>query len=334
MNRKITGVHVYMNVSEDEHPYNEHVLFLQATSAILWKQRNGPIHLYTTEEDLVFFKSIGIDVFYDHIDTEVLKDDSIPWKHFYPAAKMKVLSTITEFPTAFVDTDFMYKETLPIDATQYDITFMHREGVFWRNYPSLDYLGKRLGYEFPDIPELETTKPINVGFFIINNPELAKKYTDLALDYMRENDVYCKQVNWASPGLTLFWKSLFVEQRLLGAVVDNGNYKTHQLFPLDYHGDTMCWKSEDKLYLQDEVKNDFKIPFFHLWGEKSMYGLDEGQSIRILHFYSLVENLRHIRIEEVQNFLYSVLEYTAEKTSAQENNDVYQLSSFVKILAR
>jgi hypothetical protein len=333
MSTGITGIHVHMSVSSENYSYNEHVLFLQATSAILWKQRNGPIHLYTTEKDLEFFKSIGMDVFYDHIDTEVLKDETIPWKHFYPAAKMKVLSTITEFPVAFIDTDFMYKETLPEDPSNYDIIFMHREGVFWRNYPSVEYLGKRPDYQFPDFPELETTKPINVGFFIMSNPELAKKYTDLALDYMRGNDVYCKQVSWASSGLALFWKSLFVEQRLLGAVVDNGNYKTCQLFPLDYHGDTMCWKGEDRLYLQDEVKSFFKIPFFHLWGEKSMHGLEDGQSVRILSFYSLIENLRHIEIDEVQDFLYAVLEYTAEKTSEQENADVYQLSSFIKILA-
>lgn len=331
--KNLVGIHVHVNKHPGSRNYSEHVLMLQILSAVLWKNHNGPIHLYTTEEDLKFFREMGMDIFYDHIDTEVLKDDSIPWNHFYPAAKMKVLSTLKEFPVAFIDTDFLYKQSLDVDPSSYDIIYVHKEGRFWRNYPSLDYLGIRPGYEFPQIPELETCKPINVGFFVINSEKLAKEYTELALDYMRGNDVECKFVDWATEGLRIFWKSLFVEQRLLSAIVDHGNYTQHQLFPFDYYGDTLTWKREDQILSQMTINTQYSPPFYHLWGEKSLYSYDWGQPMRIFNFYSIAEHFRHANLEYVQNAFFSILHYAAEKTSNEEGTDVYKLKKYIKILS-
>ena len=330
----LTGIHVHVNRLPGEKSYSEHVLMIQLLSAVLWRQNNGPIHLYTTKEDAKFFEEIGLLTFYDKVDTETLEDPEIDWRHFYPAAKMKVLSTVKEFPVAFVDTDFMFKTRVPDEYKDYDIAFVHREGRFWRNYPPLDFMGIREGYKFPDIPELETTHPINVGFLIVNNADLAKGYTDLALDYMRSNSQLCKEVEWASEGLRIFWKSLFVEQRLLGAYVDHKKWKALQLFPYDYYGDTLTWKPihEDDRLTQAQLNLLDSVSFFHLWGEKASYSEDVGQRNRILNFYSLIEQFRKIEVPAVQYFFDSIIAYTAEKTMNEEGRDVYMLSEYLKTI--
>lgn len=328
----LTGIHVHVNKTPGQESYSEHVLMIQFLSAVLWKQNNGSIHLYTTLEDAKFFEKLGLTKFYDKVDTEAVKDSEIDWSQFYHAAKMKVLSTLTDFPVAFVDTDFMCKMKVPENYRDFDILYAHREGRFWRNYPPLHFLGTREGYQFPQIPELDTTKPINVGFFIMNNPQLAKEYTELALDYMRGNTAPCKEVKWAKEGLRNFWKSLFVEQRLLGAVVDRGNYKTQQFYPFDYYGDTLTWGNESEKISQGQINLEYPPPFYHLWGEKASYAEALGQKARILNFYALINQFRNIDILEVQDFFESLLVYTAEKTSREEGRDVYKLSNFIKMI--
>jgi hypothetical protein len=304
---------------------------IQAMSAYHWKKKNGEIHLYTTAEDLEFFRELGIDALYDKIDTEVLeKEKDVFWPHFYPASKMVVLNSLPResFPVAFIDTDFIYRET--IEVGDEDIAFLHDEVLFNKNYPPLEMLGRREEYSFPEFPELKTANPINVGFFIVNNSTLAKDYSDLAMKYMRKNFVNSTPVSWASDGLRIFWKSLFVEQRLLGAFVKHHGYKTRQIFPYTYHGDTATWINP--LETTDTTTlNTTQLPFYHLWGEKNHYDKPEGFNNRVLTFYRLAETLKSLEEEQMTEILYEIISYTAEKTHIEVGEDFYRLREYIKL---
>lgn len=285
----LTGIHVFKSVSESS--YNEHVLMIQSISAIEWKKNNGPMHLYTTKKDLKFFTALGMDKLYSHIDTEVLEEqDDIHWPHFGPASKMKVLNSIQEFPVAFIDNDLIYRDKIVVNDES--IIYLHDEGKFWKNYPPVELLSKRPGYEFPkDLPQLNSCQPINVGLFIINDRKLKEEYCELAMDFMKGNKDMPTKVKWAPEGLRKFWKPLFVEQRLLSAVVDRGGYKKRQIFPYTYMGDTLRWRSweDGKEYTQIELSTIEQITWFHLWGEKVFYATPGGTSLRIKSFYNLLQ---------------------------------------------
>ena len=305
----ITGIHVFKGVSEKS--YSEHILLIQTLSALEWK-KNGPIHLYTTEKDLVFFKKIGMDVLYDSINTEVLEQpDEIYWPHFGAATKMKVLNSIEEFPTAFIDNDLIYKDKLDDSVLNYDITYLHDEGKFWRNYPDVSLLGKRRGYEFPDIPELNTSNPINVGFFIINNRELKERYCELALDYMSKNNALSSNVKWANADLRKFWKPLFAEQRLLSAVVDSGGFTRNQLFPYTYYGDTCNWThvTDNNRITSNTLYKHEKFTWFHLWGEKVAYKKSAFKPLKIIMFYQLLNQIFNKKEPKVSQIGWNVLEW-------------------------
>ena len=305
---KITGIHTFKSVSAES--YSEHVLMIQCMSAIEWKKNNGPIHLYTSERDRIFLEALGITGLYDHVNTSVLDEpDEIYWPHFGAACKMKVLNSIQEFPVAFIDNDLIYRDKISVEDES--IIYLHDESLFWKNYPPLNFLNPRSDYQFPDLKSLDTANPINVGLFVINDKNLKEEYCKLALDFMSNNDNIPKSVNWAPENLITFWKPLFVEQRLLAAVVENGAYKSKQLFPYAYSGDTLKWKCKTtgKEYLSEELSKICSINWFHLWGEKSSYSKPEGKYLKIKKFYEILSafekygmQYRHI-IKNIYNFL-------------------------------
>lgn len=326
------GIHVHKSTASSRFRFSEHVLLIQALSAYYWKLNNGPIHLYTTKEDLKFYTELGIDKLYDHIDTEILeKDEDVYWPHFYPASKMKVLNSIREFPVAFIDTDFIYKQKLEIEQS-YDIAFVHDEKLNRLNYPPLEMLGKREGYEFPSIPELATANPINVGFFIVNNEKIVTEFTELALDYMKGNSTHSVEVSWASESRRVFWKSLFVEQRLLGAFVEHNKLSKLQLFPYTYHGDTGTWKSDSSEVKNSVMNLNGELPFYHLWGEKSLYEMPSEIKRKVMTFYKLCKNYRRIDDELMQDILLNIIVYTGEKDHVTSGEDTYHLREYIKMI--
>ena len=287
----ITGIHTFKSVSADS--YSEHVLMIQCISAMEWKKHNGPIHLYTSEKDRLFLEALGITKLYDYVNTSVLDEsDEIYWPHFGAAVKIKVLNSIQEFPVAFIDNDLVYRDKISIEDQS--IVYLHDESLFWKNYPPLSFLNPREDYRFPEFKSLETANPINVGLFVINAKNLKEEYCKLALDFMHKNSNMPKLVKWAPESLIKFWKPLFAEQRLLGAVIENGSYKTKQLFPYTYIGDTLKWKCKEteKEYDTIELLKIEKVKWFHLWGEKSNYSKPGGEYLKIKKFYEILQALR------------------------------------------
>jgi hypothetical protein len=305
---------------------------IQAISAYQWKKVNGKVKLYTTKKDLEFFQEMGMDKLYDEIDTEVLeKEIEVFWPHFYPASKIVVLNSLskTDFPAAFIDTDLIYSEKVELDEGV-SLAYLHDEALFNMNYPPLQLLGKREDYEFPDFPELRFSNPVNVGFVIFNDSEFAKEFSSLSLKYMRRNYKNSAHVDWAKENLRTFWKSLFAEQRLLGAFAEHKKIKTQQLFPYTYLGDIGAWKSKtSSSIVKTEVMNMQKLSFFHLWGEKDLYESPENFGMKLLTFYKLVAAIS--KIPDLQETYFNLLSYAAEKTHAESGEDTYQIREYIKL---
>jgi hypothetical protein len=326
------GIHVHKSIHTEKYRFLEHVLMIQALSAYQWKKTNGKIKLYTTQKDLEFFRELGMDKLYDEIDTEVLeKEIEVFWPHFYPASKIVVLNSLKreDFPATFIDTDLIFNETVSLEEGV-SLAYLHDEALFNMNYPPLNLLGKREDYVFPDFPELNFSNPVNVGFVIFNDFEFAKEFSSLSLKYMRRNYKNSANVEWAKENLRTFWKSLFAEQRLLGAFAVHKKVKTQQIFPYTYLGDIGAWKSKtSSAIVKSEVMNTHKLPFFHLWGEKDLYESPENFHLKLLTFYKLATAISGV--PELQEVYFNLLSYTAEKTHSESGEDTYQIRDFIQL---
>lgn len=338
----LIGIHSFVTDTTQERnharKYLEHVLLTQLLSAWHWKKINGPIHLYTTPADAEFLREMKMLEIYDHVDTEVLAEKSdIPWNHFGPACKMKVAAAQKKLPFATIDNDLIFRKVLEPNDLNSDLTILHREVFLHRNYPQLDFLGKREGYEFPDFLE-KKVDPINVGFLVWTNPQLLRDYWAYAYDYMRANVGESREPEWAMKGLPRFWKSLFVEQRLLAALVERDNYQINCLFPLRYSGDLKIWvnsKGEEKNF--DVTQKSLNVDFYHMWGEKSLFYLIEpflcgGNQVKTL--YTLIKTVNETRDTILLDALDEIILFTIAKTHALGFEDLYQLRTATKYLLK
>lgn len=338
----LKGIHSFVSDPklDDNNPkkYLEHVLITQMMSAWHWKKLNGPIHLYTTKRDAEFFEKMRMLEIYDHVDTEVLEEkDGIPWEEFSTAVKMKVVSAQKEYPFATIDNDLIFRTELVQHELMTDMTFLHREAFLNRNYPPLDFLGKRPDYVFPEFLQ-KKVDPINVGFVIWNNMQIVKDYWALAHDYMRENLGESKKSEWAAESLPKRWKSFFVEQRLLGALTERDNYQVRSLLPVKYSGDTGVWlNSKGEASDIAQVQKETGIDFYHLWKEKSAYYDMEppvctGSQIATL--YGLIRAMNQIEDPAIQEALDEIIVFTIQKTYALGLEDFYALRAANKYLIK
>jgi hypothetical protein len=338
----LIGIHSFVtdpSVSKN-HPrkYLEHVLITQALSAWFWKKINGPIHLYTTKEDAEFLRELKLLDLYDYVNTELLsREEGIPWSEFGPVCKMRVAADQQKFPFAMIDNDLIFRTVLEERDLEADLKILHREVFLNRNYPPLEYLGKREDYVFPEFLQ-NKVDPINVGFLIWNNPQLIRDYWAYAKDYMLNNTFESKKFEWAVPGLPKFWKSLFVEQRLLAALTERDGYNISALFPLRYSGDIEVWvdkKGEKKDFTQTQLET--KIDFYHMWGEKSLFYNFEPPictSNQIRTLYQLISATTDLKDPLLDEILDEIILFTIEKTHALGLDDLYELRTASRFLLK
>lgn len=338
----LRGIHTFVSDPslDDNNPkkYLEHVLITQMLSAWHWKRLNGPIHLYTTKRDAEFFKGLKMLDIYDHVDTEVLDDGGdIPWSEFGPACKMKAVAAQKEYPFATIDGDLIFRTQLAQHDLNTDLCILHREMYLNRNYPPVDFLGKRDGYFFPDFIN-KKVDPINVGFVVWTNPQLVRDYWNLAYDYMRDNTTESRKVDWAVEALPKFWKSLFVEQRMLAALVERDNYHVNSLLPIRYSGDTNTWfnrKGEIVDFTQQQKESG--VDFYHMWGEKSAY-YDLKPPVctgsQIFTLYNLIRAMDETKDPLMQEVLDEIILFTVQKTYSLGLDDLYALRTANTMLIR
>lgn len=336
----LRGIHSFVSDPnlDDNHSkkYLEHILVTQTMSAWYWKKTNGPIHLYTTERDANFFRELKMLDIYDHVDTEVLRDhDDISWAEFGPAVKMKVVSSQKDFPFATIDNDLIFRSDLSGKNLDSDIIILHKEIFSNRKYPPPHFLGKREDYIFPEFIE-KKSDPFNVCFVIWNNPKLIQDYWSLAYDYMNANKEESLKPDWASDDLPRFWKSLFVEQRLLSALVEHEKYKSFSLMSAKYSGDTGIWVDETgNPFDFSKVPNEEMIDFYHIWEEKSKYYLTDPPNCtgpQIFTLYNLIKSMSEIKDPLMKEILDRIISFTIQKTQFLGLDDLYSLKLARKYL--
>ena len=339
---EITGIHSFVtdpNMGKfQQEKYLEHVLIAQSMSAWWWKKLNGPIHLYTTEADAAFLKELKILDLYDSVNTSLLsKDEGISWSEFGHSCKMKVVAEQTKFPFATIDNDLIFRTILEENDLHIDLKILHREVYLHKNSPPTEYLGKREDYRFPSFID-KKIDPINTSLLIWNNPQLIRDYWSLASDYMKNNLEGSRHFDWAKPGYSKRWKNLFVEQRLLSALVERDSYEVSSLFPLKYSGDIDVWvdkKGEIKDFI--ETQGSTHIDFYHMWEEKSTFydfkaPQCTGNQIRTL--YRLISAADELRDEKMTDIIEEIIFFTIEKTYALGLDDFYQLRTASRFLLK
>lgn len=316
--------------------YLEHVLITQMMSAWYWKKNNGPIHLYTTERDAEFFSDLKMLEIYDYIDTKTLSDsDDIPWSEFGPASKMRVVASQDSFPFATIDNDLIFRSNLDGKNLNSDLTVLHREIFTNRNYPPIHFLGKRDDYIFPEFIE-KKSDPFNVSFVVWNNSKLVNAYWNIAHDYMRKNTDESLKPEWASDDLSKFWKCIFVEQRLLTALIDQNGYNVSSLIPAKYSGDTRIWLNDrGDPFDFTKIEESKMIDFYHIWSEKSDYYMVEPPNCtgsQIFTFYNLIRSMKETYDPLMEEILARIISFTEQKTQNLGMGDLYSLKLAKKYL--
>jgi len=235
---------------------------------------------------------------------------------------MKVAAEQQQYPFATIDTDLILRTPLNIYDLN-DLTFLYTEIYLHKNHPSLNSLGKREGYEFPDFAKNQVDL-INTSFLVWSNPQLVRDYWRFAYDYIKDNNGKNKEFNWAN---TSEWKHLFVK-KLLTNLIEKDNYSTSSLFPLQYAEDTETWlnKGEPQNFLK--FQNDIGFDFYHLWKEKTAFydfrtPICTGNQIRIL--YQLIKAVNELHDIQLDEIIDEIIVFTIEKTYELGLNDLYEL---------
>ena len=182
--------------------------------------------------------------------------------------------------------------------------------------------------------------PINVGFVIWTTPQILRDYWTLAQDYMKGNLGESKSFDWTAdtPTLPKFWKSLFVEQRLLSALCEKDNYFVNTMFPLRYSGDIEIWlDSNGKRKDFNQTQQEMNLDFYHLWGEKSTYyrlnpPVCGGNQIKTL--YLLIKEADRLGDDKMKAALDEIILFTIQKTHALNLGDFYELRTASKYLLK
>ncbi len=107
-------------------------------SALLWRQLNGPIRLYTDDVGLEFLTSRGLESIWDSIDTNTLSaiPKSINQIEFWAGAKLYALRA-ENAPVAMVDTDLFIWKDISSYCKGRKLVTLHREDLI-ECYPPIE----------------------------------------------------------------------------------------------------------------------------------------------------------------------------------------------------
>jgi hypothetical protein len=252
----------------------DHKLIVLMLSAINWKRFYGEVVLYTDDKMVEFLKRTGIyDLhLWDEINTDVVNnipkviDPNIYWA----GAKLFAISQI-EPPFATVDVDMWYKQYYEFDFSL-DLMYFHREDRTYPYYPPPHLIIEKQ-------PKIDTSKPsyaMNVATLFVNNKELLKEYTDLAIEYMIQPEHNIKKTYDE-----FSIRMVFAEQILLPLLVNERGYKSKPIIKEIYrttHADRSGFR-------KDQGESNFYQEIYHkiehVWGNKKMIG-EEVEAYRTI----------------------------------------------------
>ena len=275
MNKQtVTGIHVFEKRENDG--WNELSFAVQLLSIISWKKFYGRIELYTNEEHLEDLKIRGIDVYYDKIDTELLKTmPELDKKKYWAFGKMYVASKL-EPPFVLLDTDLWFDYPIAFNE---DIAYQayHFES-FDKNYSENIYLdfennipAKWIGRWKKDL------MPTNTAILRINDKELLKEWYECALEIAQQENQIIVDDNVHSYYMT------FVEQRLLPMIAYEMRKVYKVIHPSTYKSYIKYGNGEEWQPMFNQLKeNDMRIVLAvrHIWGVKHF--LPENKELKKL----------------------------------------------------
>jgi len=211
-------------------------------SALMWREKNGAIKLYTDKTGYDYYDSLGLlDLWDGGTDTEVVENipDTINHQIFWAAAKIFALRKEST-PVAMIDTDLIIWENIATELASQKLAVLHREEIWEHIYLPSNLLKKPKNYQFD--PEWDwKVLPCNMAFAYFADSDFKDYYTNCAIDFMTGN---CEK-----PKERLS-QMVFAEQRIISMCAKK------MKIPI-FH------------FLNDPYQSD-NTRFTHIWGGKDI----------------------------------------------------------------
>lgn len=219
-------------------------------SALKWREKNGKIKMITDSAGMEYYKVRGMSDIWDEISTEL---DDIPKEIdpsvFWAAGKIFALKAAGS-PVAGMDTDFIVWDRIAFENLG-KVAVIHDEDIYPDVYPDIGEFKMKQGYIFD--PELDwRVRPANAAFYVIQDSEFLKEYTDEAIRFM-ENALGDNNLTYM----------VFAEQRLFSMTakrMDIDLYVISNLDRLFRDGErwfTHTWGMKRQMRESSRLRNDF-----------------------------------------------------------------------------
>lgn len=243
---KIKGIHILSTVPSRLHGNNEYSqdrleMASIVLSALLWREYNGSLRLYTDKTAFDFFeKNKLLSLWDDGIDINVVESipDNIHQGIFWAAAKMFALRD-AKAPVAMIDNDLFIWKKLPDFVFEPGITVLHPEDL-WNCYVNKDRLSIPPGYSFKTSWDWNV-RPLNTAFAYFQDDLFKNRYIRESIRFMMDNtgsDCYPSS------------QMVFAEQRLLAMCANAEGIPVH--------------------YLASNPFDEGNALFTHIWGAKDI----------------------------------------------------------------
>lgn len=241
------AIHVNWSLPKTAHGAGEyHIedfeILTTILSALMWCKNGGRIKLVADKVSIDYYKNIGIDIIWNEIE-ELSVPEWVNSDMFWAAGKLFALKK-QKAPVVMIDTDFIVWDKISFNVSL-DCSVIHFEDIYPDIYPQKDYFRLKSSYEWKDYNW--QIKPANTAFAVFYSQELLDRYTDEAIDFMKNaysvDDALCYMV--------------FCEQRLLPMIADDMNLNIRELCGVD------------------ELFGDKNKKYTHIWGMKQQMRDDE-----------------------------------------------------------
>lgn len=261
--------------NKDRNEYTESLFLhdyeiqIQKLSALSAKKHIGKTILYTDYVGLVYLKSIGLDSYYDEINTDLLTEfnkQKFNKGYFWTSGKTYVICK-QENPFIFLDLDFVIKEKIPNEFKSCDLVHNQWElqrGKFYISKDKLKNINLPYHYNGMLMP--------NTSFLLVNTVSLLKEYWKLhqyLLDKYGNTKV--DESIW-----------LLADQGILAFVIRKFNLDVYTIEKYVYIEDGELKDSKIlkyggvPQYVDFKLDNFKKIDYYHMWLDKAYVHSNSG----------------------------------------------------------
>lgn len=219
-------------------------------SARLWRRYNGPIYLLTDRRGAMYFREIGMDQFYDGVDSSLDGQRyCIDLKKFWAAGKVQALLQV-HAPCAVIDLDMLVWQPLDLDGCQ--LAAAHTEPVLEWLYPPFSTFLMSPRYDFPKQWD-PAAEPLNTSFVYFADEGFKDDYASQSIRFMRfERDT-------PDSGAMCM---IFAEQRILAMCAAQAGISVKTFLeygkPLDRQGlMTHIWEAKKLLHWNADAEKGY-----------------------------------------------------------------------------